>query len=94
VLKTIAVHETEFALSPKTIRIERFGYYGIEAINDGEDTHALAIEGPGVDKRTGDIAPGESETLLVFFTKAGTYRLYCPVDGHEAQGMTATVRVH
>ena len=30
----------------------------------------------------------------MFFNRAGTYRLYCPIDGHAQQGMEATVRVH
>jgi uncharacterized cupredoxin-like copper-binding protein len=88
------VHETEHALSPKVIRIERFGYYGIQAINDGTTTHALAISGPGVNNKTGNVEPGKSETMLVFFQNAGKYKLYCPIDGHEQKGRRATVRVH
>ena len=94
VLEIFTVHETDFSLTPKTIRIERFGYYGFAAVNEGDVTHALAIRGPGIEKETGSIAPGESEELLVFFNRAGTYRLYCPIDGHAQQGMEASVRVH
>jgi uncharacterized cupredoxin-like copper-binding protein len=94
VLQTIVVHETDFALEPKTLRAERFGYYGIEVVNDGDVPHALAVEGHGVDERTRELEPGESQTLLVLLTKGGTYRVYCPVDGHEAQGMRATLEVH
>jgi len=94
VLKVIPVHETEFALDPSTIQIDRFGYYGIKAINDGTVTHALTVKGHGIDQTTGDIAPGESKSIAVFFKRAGTYKLYCPIDGHEAKGMKGTVKVH
>ncbi len=94
VLKVIAVHETDFALSPSTIRIDRFGYYGIKAVNDGAVTHALTVKGHGVNETTGEIAPGESKSFAVYFKRAGTYRFYCPIDGHEAKGMKGTVKVH
>ncbi len=94
VLKVIQVHEDEYSLSPARIKIDRFGYYGIKTVNDGKVAHALKIEGHGLHEITGDIAPGKSKTIPVFFQKAGTYRMYCPIDGHEAQGMKGTIRVH
>jgi plastocyanin len=95
VVRVIDVHETDFALAPKRIRIERFGYYGLRAINDGEVPHALELEGPGIKgKRTANVEPGDSETMVVYFRRAGTYELYCPVADHEQRGMKATVRVH
>jgi hypothetical protein len=94
VLRVIDVHETEYSLEPKLIHIQRFGYYGLKAINDGKIPHALALQGHGLRQRTGAIAPGQSRTMLVFFRKAGNYLLYCPLDGHARKGMKATVRVH
>jgi plastocyanin len=94
VLKVIPVHETEFALTPARIKIDRFGYYGIKAVNDGTVAHALTVEGHGIDETTGEIEPGESKAFAVFFKRAGTYKLYCPIDGHEAKGMKGTVKVH
>src|ERR1041385_6894921 len=94
VAKIFPVHLTEYKLAPSTIRIERFGYYGIKAINDGSTTHALEITGNGVNAHTPNIKPGEFATMLVFFKKAGTYMLFCPVDGHRAKGMEGTVKVH
>jgi hypothetical protein len=29
----------------------------------------------------------------VSFTKNGSYELYCPIDGHKAQGMKGTLTV-
>jgi len=95
VVRVIDVHETEFALDPKRIKIERFGYYGIRAINDGEVPHALEVRGPGIKgTRTATVEPGDSDTMVVYFQRAGNYDLYCPIGNHEQQGMKTTVRVH
>ena len=45
--EVIPVHENEFSLTPAMIKIDRFGYYGIKAVNDGKVAHALTIEGTG-----------------------------------------------
>ena len=94
-LRVIDVHETEWKLEPSSIRIERFGYYGLRGVNDGTVAHALELRGPGIPaKSTGEIPPGGSKTLLVFFRRVATYTLSCPLDGHEQKGMKATVTVH
>ena len=93
VLAVVEIHETEFRLEPKTIGIERIGYFGIKAFNDGSTVHRLAVSGPGLAKRTGPIEPRESAALVVFFQKPGVYRLYCPIGDHSRRGMKATVRV-
>jgi plastocyanin len=55
--------------------------------NAGRLRHALAIDGPGVQARTGPIAPGGSATLRVTLAKGGSYTVYCPIDGHRGRGM-------
>ena len=37
--------------------------------------------------------PGQSGVLTVTFQKPGTYEMYCPVDGHEQEGMKGEVVV-
>ncbi|HJQ48705.1 MAG TPA: hypothetical protein VJ870_20625 [Amycolatopsis sp.] len=68
------------------------GTYTFTAVNSGSTPHALEINGPGVtDQRTpGTIAPGRSATLTVTLG-AGSYELWCPVDGHKDLGMDLTV---
>jgi uncharacterized cupredoxin-like copper-binding protein len=92
--RVITVHETEYRLTPAEIQVQGVGSYRIEAINDGRLTHALTITGHGVTSQTGNIEPGKSATLLFSFEKPGDYRLFCPIKGHAAKGMTATARVH
>ena len=42
---------------------------------------------------THDISPGGSATVRVNLTSAGPYEVYCPIDGHEAKGMKASLVV-
>jgi len=54
--------------------------------------HAIAIEGNGVDKDGAPVQPGGTSTVTVRL-KPGRYTFYCPVDGHEDQGMKGTLTV-
>lgn len=63
--------------------------------NFGEDGHDLAV-------RTADgrvlgllpeLKPGDSGTLRLRLRKPGRYRLFCSLEGHEARGMHAVLRV-
>jgi len=91
--QTIAISETDFKLNPSTATVDAAGTYTVEVTNDGQTTHALEIEGNGMEeKKTGDIAPGESASVTVDL-EAGTYEMYCPVDGHKSQGMEGEISV-
>ena len=39
------------------------------------------------------VNPGQNGVLRVTFQKAGTYEMYCPIDGHEELGMKGKVVV-
>jgi uncharacterized cupredoxin-like copper-binding protein len=86
---TITVTEREFkiVLSSKTAKK---GPVRLVVRNAGKYAHALAIKGAGVSKRTSLIKPGKSAVLLVTL-RSGRYALWCPVPGHAAQGMKATL---
>lgn len=55
-------------------------------------THAIAIEGHGVDKDSKDAASGKTVSVSAKLTK-GRYVFYCPIGGHRAAGMKGTVVV-
>jgi len=93
VIKTVSVHETEYKLSPNTISLTKPGTYVFKGVNDGTIAHALGVEGNGVDQDISAIDPGSSGTLKVRLPKAGTYEIYCPVDGHKGLGMKGTITV-
>ncbi len=86
---TITVTEREFkiALSSKTAKK---GPVRLVVRNAGKYAHALSIKGAGVSRRTPLIKPGKSAVLLVTL-RSGRYALWCPVPGHAAQGMKATL---
>lgn len=92
VLKTIRVKETEFALKPAEITLEKPGTYLFKAVNSGGTVHALEVEGQGIEEETEEIQPAQSAELKVKL-EAGTYELYCPVDGHKEEGMEGKVIV-
>jgi uncharacterized cupredoxin-like copper-binding protein len=83
----------EFSLTPGTITLSKPGTYAFRITNNGTITHALEVDGNGVEEKSGDIRAGSSTTLEVTFTKNGSYEIYCPIDGHKDQGMKATLTV-
>jgi plastocyanin len=72
----------------------RAGTVTIRLDNGSSDAlpHAIAIEGNGVDKDGPTVQPGDTSTVTVRL-KPGRYTFYCPVDGHEDQGMKGTLTV-
>jgi plastocyanin len=91
-VKTITVKEKEYRLILSTHR----GVAGPTRFvvkNTGKLAHAFAIAGPGLKtKKTRTIKPGASATLTVTL-KSGKYSVWCPMPGHAALGMKATVTV-
>jgi uncharacterized cupredoxin-like copper-binding protein len=92
VVKTIEVKETEFKLQPAEITLDKPGTYVFRAVNSGDTVHALEVEGEGIEEETAEIKPGQSAELKVKL-EAGTYELYCPVDGHAEEGMEGELTV-
>jgi plastocyanin len=93
VLQTIQISAKEYSLTPSKVNLTKRGTYEFKATSNGTIAHALEIGGNGVEEKTGSIEPGSSETLRVTFSKAGSYEVYCPIDGHRGQGMEGTISV-
>jgi uncharacterized cupredoxin-like copper-binding protein len=92
VIKTIHISEKEYSLTPSSVKVSKAGTYTFKATNDGSITHAFEVEGNGVEAKTGNINPDSSATLHITL-KAGSYEMYCPVDGHKQEGMKGGVTV-
>ena len=90
--KTVSLTETEYKIAPAQVKVGKAGVVEFQVANDGQQTHALEVEGAGLEEETEDIAPGQSASLKVEL-EAGTYELYCPIDGHKDQGMEGTLTV-
>jgi plastocyanin len=87
----VSALEFEYRLSRLSVRQ---GPALIELVNYGEDEHDLMIQRVGGTKswRVAKIIPGKRATLAIRL-RPGTYRLWCAVANHGAQGMRATLRV-
>ena len=69
------------------------GTYTFLALNAGQTEHALVIAGPDVaGQRTPILQPDQSARLTATL-QPGSYELYCPVDGHKADGMDTYLTV-
>jgi plastocyanin len=91
--EAIEIVETDFALDPADVTVDGPGTYTFRAVNEGETTHALEIEGHGIEEETEDFGPGESAELTVELTESGEYEMYCPVGNHREMGMVGTLTV-
>jgi uncharacterized cupredoxin-like copper-binding protein len=91
--QTVTISEAEFSVTPKTVNVGKPGTVAFKVRNIGQIAHALEIEGNGVEEETDSIEPGQSATLTVQLSKAGSYEMYCPIDGHEDKGMKGAITV-
>jgi len=65
---TVTATETEMAIALSTSTFKA-GTYTFVVKNAGSVTHALTIDGPGVEDQTsGDVAPGDSGKVTVTLT--------------------------
>jgi uncharacterized cupredoxin-like copper-binding protein len=88
---TINVNETEYKLDMPATAIA--GQTTFHVTNQGKIPHNLVVEGSGIEQKLpADIKPGQSADLMVDL-KAGTYEVYCPVDGHKDLGMKVDLTV-
>ena len=97
VVQTIQISEKEYSLNPGTVTLPKPGTYAFQVTNDGSITHAFNIEasggGEGDEVEAGDIDAGSSKTVKFTFSANKRYEMYCPIDGHRAQGMAGTISV-
>lgn len=88
----VTVDASEFALKLPSDHMAP-GTYTFTMDNVGHATHAIAIEGPGVDKaRSSTAGPGGTATLTVTL-QPGRYEMWCPVGNHKQAGMDTTFTV-
>ena len=87
----IQVQLTEYEIQmPDTLPA---GHQMLHITNAGKQNHNFAIEGPGVQtKLSSDLTRGDAGEIAVDL-HAGTYTVYCPVDGHRGKGMQRRVTV-
>lgn len=89
---SVELTATEFKFDPSTIEVGTAGETTFTLVNDGQFTHALEIEGQGIEEESDEIDGGATTELTVDL-EAGEYALYCPVGNHREQGMEGTLVV-
>ncbi len=96
-MQTIQVSEKEFSLTPNTFTVQMGQPVQITVTNNGAIQHNLALMPPsgGVPKQlfATNLNPGESRTVQFTFTEAGDWTMFCPIPGHEQQGMKGVIHV-
>ena len=95
IVRTIQISEKEYSLTPATVSLQKAGTYAFQVTNKGTITHAFTIEagGGGKEIESGDIQPGSHKTVKYTFAAGKRYEMYCPIDGHRAQGMSGTIKI-
>jgi len=89
----VAVTEKEYSIAVKPSSLEA-GKTTFVVSNKGTIPHALDISGPGLKStvKVKEIAPGKSRSVTVTLA-GGTFKLWCPLPGHAALGMTRSLKV-
>jgi plastocyanin len=82
----IPVSLQDFSIDPSTISPRSGGTVTFSVINKGPSSHALEIEGNGIEEETDTLSSGDHADLTVDL-KPGTYEIYCPIGDHRARGM-------
>jgi plastocyanin len=91
--RTVTATETEYKIALSQTSFSP-GTYTFTAVNKGKVAHSLEINGPGVQNQRipGNVSPGQSRSLTATL-KAGSYEIWCPVDGHKGLGMDVKIQV-
>jgi uncharacterized cupredoxin-like copper-binding protein len=88
----VTVDASEYALKLPSDHMAP-GTYTFTMDNVGHATHAIEIQGPGIDKAKSSTAgPGGKATLTVTL-QPGSYEMWCPVGNHKQAGMDTTITV-
>ena len=89
--RDIDIGLSEWKLQPSRTTVPA-GQLRFVAENTGRTQHRLRVAGQGIDVRTGNLDPGDSYSIQVDLPP-GEYTLYCPIPGHQQQGMEMSLTV-
>ncbi len=93
----ITITETEFKLDPAQITVPLNTPVHFTVKNAGAVAHNLEFELSSASMQQAlfatNLNPGETRTGTFTFTRAGSWVMFCPVDGHANAGMKGTVMV-
>jgi uncharacterized cupredoxin-like copper-binding protein len=88
IVEVTAGKPSEFSFTVSTTKVP-LGAVTFDVTNEGKLPHDFKIAG----KKTTLLSPGESQTLVVNFEKAGRYAYLCTVTGHAVAGMRGALEI-
>ena len=88
IVEVAAGKPSEFHFTLSRLKVPQ-GAVTFDVTNEGKLPHDFKIAG----KKTRLLSPGQSETLVVRFERAGRYAYMCTVAGHAVAGMRGTLEV-
>ena len=86
----VDVQLTEFAITPAAIVVPP-GAVILRITNNGSMVHNLSV--PSLAKKTLDINPGATESLILGTLPEGVMDVLCEIAGHAGSGMVGTLTV-
>lgn len=90
-LNTVEVKLTEYKIEMPTSVAA--GATTFKVTNAGKETHGFEVEGNGLEKEIEPRLQKGGTGMLQVDLKPGTYKIYCPVDGHKTLGMSLSLTV-
>lgn len=90
-VREIPVTLKDFAIEPQAIEVKKGETVKLVVKNEGAVQHDFAIV--GTDAKTEMIDAGGEATLEYTAAEAGELKFICSVAGHDALGMTGTIKV-
>ncbi len=88
----VTIEAREFAFSPTVLMLKMGQPIRLTFKNTGKMPHNFIIDEINGAK-TAMVSAGQTTTIEFTPTKAGTFKFYCGVGNHRAQGMEGTVTV-
>ena len=83
----------EWELIPAALSISAGDTATFNISNTGRFGHALEVSGNGTHGHSATNCGGSTTTMTVGFEFSGTYRILCPIPGHEGLGMVGEITV-
>lgn len=89
-VKTFTVTGSSFKFAPATLSVNKGDTVKVTFKSSG-GVHDFTID--EFNLATKQLPPGQEETVTFVASKAGTFKYYCSVGNHRAQGMEGTLTV-
>lgn len=95
--QNVSITLTEFQITPSEVTVQAGTPVRFTVQNAGTVEHnfVVELEDEGIEQQlfAMNLKPGETRTADYTFPEAGSWEMYCPVDGHKDHGMMGDLEV-